>query len=100
MGLEVLGLLDQPAALGVAGEDLLDEVGAALVGERALDRLGLLADQPEVEHGRATAASAGAAVSASTRAIEPDPVVGVEIDDAHAPSCCGPARTRRRRGCG
>src|SRR5206468_7554603 len=49
--LEVLGFAHDVAARGVESDDLLHELGAALAGERALDHLGLLADQPEVQHG-------------------------------------------------
>ena len=34
LGLELLGLADEAAALGVEGDDLPDVLGAALVGER------------------------------------------------------------------
>ena len=50
LGLEVLDLLEEPPALDVPGEDLRDELGAALVGERALHLVGPLADEPEIEH--------------------------------------------------
>src|SRR5262249_26311008 len=48
--LEVLDLLDDAAALGVAGEDLVEELSAALVGERGGDGVGLIADQLDVQH--------------------------------------------------
>src|SRR5204862_2563964 len=67
--LEVFGLLDEAAAVGVAGEDLPDELRAALFRERALDLFRVVADQPEIEHAR-YCVSAGAC-SASTRAIDP-----------------------------
>src|SRR5207249_3819771 len=69
-GLQLFGVVDQAAALGVAGEDILHELGAAPVGKPARDRLGILTDQPEVQHGR-YCASTGAELSASTRATEP-----------------------------
>src|SRR5712692_5215842 len=68
--LEVLGLLEETAPRGVVGDDVLDVLGAALAGQSALDRLGLLADQPEVQHS-CYGASTGAALSDSTRATEP-----------------------------
>src|SRR5438132_1174761 len=40
-----------PAALDVLGEDLRDELGAALLGERTLDLVGSLANEPQIEHG-------------------------------------------------
>src|SRR5439155_913848 len=49
--LEVLRLPEDAPAGGVVGDDVLDVVGPALAGERPLDRLGLLADQPDVQHG-------------------------------------------------
>ena len=51
LGLEVLDLFQEPAALDVLGEDLRDELGAALLGERALDLVGSLANEPQIEHG-------------------------------------------------
>src|SRR5262249_34883584 len=50
-GLEILGFLDEAPARGVVGDDILDVLGAALAGERALDRLGLLTNLPELQHG-------------------------------------------------
>ena len=53
LGVEVFDQSDEAAAFGVALEDLADQAAAALVGERPLDRFGLIADQLEVQHGRA-----------------------------------------------
>src|SRR3989441_1044746 len=69
-GLQLFGFVDQAASLGVAGEEVLHQLGAAPVGQPARDRLGILTDQPEVQHGR-YCASTGAELSASTRATEP-----------------------------
>src|SRR5215831_14672303 len=49
-GLEVLALADEPAALGIELDQLGDEIRAPLRGQRAADRIGLLADQPDVKH--------------------------------------------------
>src|SRR5262249_57395743 len=49
-GLEVFALTDEPAALGIELDQLGDEVRAPLRGQRAADRIGLLADQPDVKH--------------------------------------------------
>ena len=68
-GLELLALLDETAAGGVKVEDALHQLGATPVGKPALNRFGLLADQPEVQHGRYCASTD--ACSASTRATEP-----------------------------
>ena len=51
LGLEVVRLLDEATPLDVLGEDLRDELGAALLGERPLHLVGPLPDQPQVEHG-------------------------------------------------
>src|SRR2546422_2360772 len=48
--LQLLGFPYGAAPLRVEIDDLLHELGAALAGQSALDRLGLLADQPEVQH--------------------------------------------------
>src|SRR5262245_8523390 len=50
LGLEVLGLAQQGPAAAVEGEDLPDVLAAPLVGQAALDLVGALADEPEVEH--------------------------------------------------
>src|SRR6185369_13145994 len=82
-GLEVVGSLDQAASLGVALDDGLDELAATLVGERAPDRVWLLADEAKIQHGRLRGFGRGGALGfdAGDRA---DAIVGVEIDDAHA----------------
>src|SRR5215475_13558200 len=49
-GLELLALVDQLAALDVAGYELAHEFRAALLGDGARDFLGSLSDQPDVEH--------------------------------------------------
>src|SRR5258705_3730600 len=50
--LEIVALADEPAALGVEDEQLVDELGAALGRESAAYRFGLVADQPDVKHAR------------------------------------------------
>src|SRR5207247_9500459 len=69
-GLRRVACVQQAPARGGAGEDIRHELGAAPVGKPARDRLGILTDQPEVQHGR-YCASTGAELSASTRATEP-----------------------------
>jgi hypothetical protein len=48
--LQVLALSHEPAPRGILGEDGPDQLGAATVREAALDSLGVLADQPDVQH--------------------------------------------------
>src|SRR5262249_59401958 len=45
--LEIVGLFDETAPLDVLGEDLGNELRAALVRERTLNLVGPLADQPQ-----------------------------------------------------
>ena len=53
-GLELVGLLDQPAALVSRATMSLTRSAPPLPSERALDPLGVLADLPDIEHGPAT----------------------------------------------
>jgi hypothetical protein len=51
LGLELLALVNEAPPHDVARHELLDEGGAALLGQSALDLLRSVSDQPDVQHG-------------------------------------------------
>src|SRR5439155_216256 len=83
-GLELLALFDETTAGGVEVEHALHQLRTAPVGEPARDRLGILADQPEVQHGRLLRFDRRGAFGFDA-GHGADVVVRVELDDADAP---------------
>src|SRR5207245_2975671 len=82
-GLELLALFDETTAGVVEVEHALHQLRTAPVGEPARDRLGILADQPEVQHGWLRRFDRRGAFGFDA-GDGPDVVVRVELDDADA----------------
>ena len=83
LGLQIIRLFYQAAALGIAGDDVGDQFGAALLGERTLDVVGMLPDEPQIEHEESLLRFGGRLLGLDAR-DRADTIVGIEIDDTHA----------------
>src|SRR5262249_49826880 len=83
--LEILGLLEETTARGVGAEQFLDEDGraSAASGETLGNGVWLLADEPQVQHGRMLLRFGRGLLGFDAR-DRADLVVGLQIDDAHA----------------